>query len=64
MGIIRSTTTREKTSVMLGRTPIKFAGYSISVKRGNYKKKASPSSLAMMRFEMTGTGWSRVSEGR
>jgi hypothetical protein len=29
------------------RTPIKFSGYSISVKRGGYKKKASPSSLAI-----------------
>lgn len=29
------------------RVPIKFAGYSISVKRGGYKRKASPSSPAI-----------------
>ena len=29
------------------RVPIKFAGYSISVKKGGYKKKASPGSRAI-----------------
>ena len=29
------------------RIPIKFAGYSLSVKRGGYKRKASPSSKAI-----------------
>ncbi len=29
------------------RIPIKFAGYSISVKKGGYKKKATPSSQAI-----------------
>jgi hypothetical protein len=29
------------------KTPIRFAGYSISVKRGNYKKKATPNSQAV-----------------
>ncbi len=29
------------------RVPIKFAGYSITVKKGGYKRKASPHALAV-----------------